>query len=681
MSRSVARCAAGGLLVATLAGALLSIASVLTSCRGHRRSPPPPPAGLLAATETGILYSIDTGTGVTARVSGLGIRGLQRIGGLAFEPLGGRLFASDTATNLLVVIDPRTWDVAILGDPGVPSVEALAWDPRTARLLGVSGQTLLAIDTVTGQASPIGTTGVANIYSLAFDPGSGALYGHVYAGDTLLEINAATGAARAIGRTGYDAVLALTFDPRSGRLLAVDSRVDALLSIDPTTAAVTRIGSVGFGTVAGLALALDTGTLFGFDIDACEIITIDPATGLGTRAATLGTRNLEGLAFDPGAGVLYAVRSDPSRIVRVDRSTGVVTHTIPLAFRMVRSIEYDPGRGRLYAIELDANQLLAIDPTNGSVRAIGTLNLISVEGLAFDPAADRLYGGDRLTGQLVEIDLATAATRPIAALGSLANVGMMFHASTRSILSLDAPRIAAIDPVTGSSTTLGVLPVVGLTGLAPGPDPDFVYGVGDNQLVEIDLRTFAMRAVGALGSSRLQGLALDPPTGRLRGGDSVLGLVSVDPATGEMTAIAGAPRATTGLTYDASSAILYEVVQEGGLPSRYNLYAMDWPGTTRRLVGTLGFNVSGVTHVPGRAELLAVADDRLLTIDPATARVQSVLVMSEPLRSIAWEPTSGSLFGVATTSSLLLRVDPLTGGLSSSGVRVPYGVRAMSRRY
>lgn len=210
----------------------------------------PAAAALLGtAPDTSELIQIDpnTGAGTVIGSTGFGI-----IDGLAFDPLTGTLYGSDSTNFLLLTLDPATGARTVIGSLGDP-VFGLAFDPNTNTLYGSNVGTgdLIIIDPATAATVSVGAMG-ANVSGLAFDPNGNILYGTD--GAQLLTLDTATGAATLVGLLNNFGAEGLAFDPFTNTLYGVgpDITQAVLFTIDPNTAVETVIGPTGFFGVFGM---------------------------------------------------------------------------------------------------------------------------------------------------------------------------------------------------------------------------------------------------------------------------------------------------------------------------------------------------------------------------------------------------------------------------------------------
>jgi hypothetical protein len=168
----------------------------------------------------GQLVDLFTCTPVAAMVStsDLAFTGLEFVDGTLY----GAAIPFSQEPSQLMILDPETGSVTLIGTTGQGPISGLAWDPLTAIMYGITGgastygpSKLVTIDLVTGWATVVGDTGVMSFGSLAFGP-DGMLYagGSNRDGGNLYRIDTADGSATLVGPTGFEGVTGLTLVTR-----------------------------------------------------------------------------------------------------------------------------------------------------------------------------------------------------------------------------------------------------------------------------------------------------------------------------------------------------------------------------------------------------------------------------------------------------------------------------------
>ena len=156
---------------------------------------------------------------------------------------------------------------------------------------------LLLLDPCTGALTVLGDTGVGNLCGISWGPG-GLLFGLDNEGDQLVLLNPLTGAGAPIGSLGFDlGTCGLSWDCVSGMLIGVDGGTGSLFAIDPATG--------GTATLRDVALAVGVGGAEFDPRDQTLILTegtglavVDLVSGAATWRGDFGvTGNWDDLAF------------------------------------------------------------------------------------------------------------------------------------------------------------------------------------------------------------------------------------------------------------------------------------------------------------------------------------------------------------------------------------------------
>ena len=226
---------------------------------------PDPPEPDLLPLPSGRLFGSDASADELIAISpengssdSLGETALPSLNGLAFDVNSDTLYGIDVATNSLITVNAATGQLTLVGPIGVnfPNTAGLAYDPVNNILYATSNGSaanLYIIDTLTGNASSVGPLGI-NIPGLAFDPTTATLYGVSGQTDSLYTVNTSTGESTLIGELGIStSFCGLAYDSASGELFLSDTGSDALYSINRSSGSATFVGELEFPQVNGLA--------------------------------------------------------------------------------------------------------------------------------------------------------------------------------------------------------------------------------------------------------------------------------------------------------------------------------------------------------------------------------------------------------------------------------------------
>jgi len=255
----------------------------------------------------------------------------------------------------------------------------------------------------------------------------------------------------------------------------------------PAIPTATPVPTIGRPTQSIMLTGGSTGGLYGLSprLDGRHLVAIDPATGNETTVGILPLYDINAFisTLDPVNHRYFYVGLDGSRASRlyvVDTATGDLVEN-PVVAEGLHHIEFDVSTGTLYGLSprSDGRHLVAIDPATGSETTVGVLPLYGIKGgvstldsighryfyVGLDGSrAYRLYVVDTATGDLVE--------NPVVAEGLHhieydVSTGTLYGLSPRS----DGRYLVAIDPATGSETTVGVLPLYDIKAAVSTLDP------------------------------------------------------------------------------------------------------------------------------------------------------------------------------------------------------------------
>lgn len=218
------------------------------------------PASGASNTLVSGLYTVNLGTGVATFAAPLRLGGIRSVGitGLAVHPATGRFYGvtsplSPNNPRSLVVIDPATGDVAVVGEL-TQSGSDIVFDAGGTLYMWMPGSHQVAtINLHNGTVTPLGRAGAADaLGGLAVDAQGVAYVTPTGANGTLDTVNLRTGEFRTgptlVGAPFPGAITAMTFTP-SGLLLAVNSNVGSpaqarLVTINTATGQVVTIGTL-----------------------------------------------------------------------------------------------------------------------------------------------------------------------------------------------------------------------------------------------------------------------------------------------------------------------------------------------------------------------------------------------------------------------------------------------------
>lgn len=485
-------------------------------------------------------------------------------------------------------------------------------------------------------------------------------------------------ATSATATTGDDATLTITDDDAllighsrfiSGGAVAVNMGVDVH---DPGTS-LTKVGDQAIGFIAVEGAAYDeTADVLYVVSDATQDMLgmVDPATGELTQIGSIGFYEVECLAFDPTAGVLYGVDDATNTLLEIDTSTGrgtAVGALNGLGFSLVQGCAFDSTNNVLYGVHRTTNTLITIDTTTGVGTSVGNGSADFIEGLAYDPNADKLFGSndDDDTRQLVEVNRTDGTTTVVGSLDDqAAEIQALAFDSTANVLygaDVALRSLVEIADDTGEVTHLSALGVLGVDALAYDDTNGILYGVANNfgdgsALVSWDKTNGKLKSETILADTAfILGLAYGNNT--LFAYDDVSQeMVTIDPATGELTYLGDPGQQFTALDY--GNGTLYASTGN-------QLFTVDV--ATATLVGTyddLVTSVEGMAYDAANSVLYVIEDFNgtgsffLSSVDPSNADATPIGTIEMASRSIYGLAHDGTaLYGVDDARAALTRID------------------------
>ncbi|MCI0636209.1 MAG: hypothetical protein L0206_20195, partial [Actinobacteria bacterium] len=659
------------------------------------------PSGVLYAwtEDSDDLATIDLTTGaatvVGACAAGTAATGLAvDAAGRAWMKSGGTLYPVDRTTGACGA------GAALTGGAGLNNI--LTANGRSTfysadRDFGVGITELRTVDPVIGDTVSVGTNAIAELSALAFRPHplpplyatDGAGLGGGGGPSTLYRLDPRDGSViQTIGPIGFNEVVGLAFHPVTGVLYGTSNGGGGqLIRIDPKTGAGIAVGPTG-PQIPDLSFA-PSGTLYGWDEPSNDdLVTINLTTGAVTTVGNcgLGTGQL-GLAVDVTGNLRM---KSSTTLYSVDRVTGACSGSVALSApgSLHNSLAYAPG-GILYSLERQGGttEIFTIDAQTGAVRSVGTNAIATLAALAFKPVRPTsLYasdgsgdgaggGGNPSHLYLLDPDDASVVAN-LGPLGFTHAVGLDFHPVTRTLYATtnDTSNLLVVDPETGAGTAVGVH-------AGQLPDIDFapsgiLYGWDEStdDLVRIDLGTGALTTIGDCAQFTANtALAIDEEGTAYMKSRSLDRLVTVDRVTGACTTLI----ALSALTHNALAfddrGRLYTLERSGGTAE---LHTIDIATGVLSSIGTndLG-TLSALAFRPHPHPVLYAADGssgNASTLYRLDARNASILQTVGPIGfsevvGLAFQPSTGALYGNENTTDQLLTIDRNTGAGTAVG--------------
>lgn|GEM_PF-2433976 len=596
---------------------------------------------------------------------------------LAFDPNTNTLYGADAQRDELIAIDVLTGAAYTIGPIGFTNVQAIAFAPDTGVLYGVNSLTtdeqLITIDVATGAGHLVRSLPAGNITGMTYK--NGRLYAYDSLSDEIVSFSVGGFMFVVSGQVGfqYSALRNLTFDEIRGTLLATAD--DDLIEIESNGAGVPLL-SLDIPALTGLAFDPNTNTLYG--AGASRLYKLTTSTAPETQRLSLGFSSMSGLAYDPNTKSLYAVNDKIDQLVHIDPITGLGTAIGPVGFDEVCSLAFDPITNVLFGTDADTDHLLTIDTGTGDATSVGPLGFASVCALAFDPQSGTLYGADAATGVLLVIDTAKGAGALVGSLDSYEMDGLAFDDAAGMLYGLSESNRETyrIDPATASVTRVGGVGFFQTKALAYAPNEDVLYGTSRYSLLTIDRDSGAGTTVGILPLDRIQGMAFDHNTGTVYAADELLRrLTSIDAATGSATFLRtyGFPY-LAALTFDTKRDLLY-----GSTGS--TLVSMEPSTGVDRTIGPFGTNVGALSYDEITDKLYGTTfnTNELVEVNKTTGDIAPIgSVGFGAVDELAFDPGAGQLYGVDLATDQLLSIDTTSGAASPIGMTSLFHVRGLA---
>ena len=245
--------------------------------------------------------------------------------------------------------------------------------------------------------------------------------------------------------------------PRASRFAALSVVTTCALMLAHCALAQTATLKAPLAAQAPIAVAGGMGRFDLLEVDAANhrllvphggnqsLDVFDLSTGLLIKQIPTGGAN--GVAIDARDGKYYVGAGDANAVIVIDSQTLAVVKAIPLG-APVDAMAFDSKRGIVYAGHDDGTEIWAIDAATD--KLVGTINVPEApEIVEYDPQIDRVY---------------------------------------QNIKS--APLMLVINPQTRAiEARVNTSPANAPHGLAIDFARDYLFTVGDGNLVEVDLKT------------------------------------------------------------------------------------------------------------------------------------------------------------------------------------------------
>lgn len=224
--------------------------------------------------------------------------------------------------------------------------------------VGIGNDTLFSIETQTGISTAVGRLGGGyySIEGLAYDSTTDRLLGVSDSNGGLYAINRSSGAASMVGQTGVSVLFAgLDYDPNSRKLYMTSTAFSyqgmatcSLYTVDPITGAARKVRDISWGiALDSLAFDPNSSTLYTIellhDYNCNGLYSIDTQTGALTFVDYLQTMPIiySGAAFDPASNLLYWTDAGRGALYARNMTSGQVSYVCAVPYE-TRSLALVP---------------------------------------------------------------------------------------------------------------------------------------------------------------------------------------------------------------------------------------------------------------------------------------------------------------------------------------------------
>ncbi len=231
-------------------------------------------------------------------------------------------------------------------------------------------------------------------------------------------------------------------------------------------------GASRAGAGATIALASDGFNFFTLDVqDPASLTVIGSSQGAVFRLAFVDGN------FDRAFGLAqpYAVSPDLLATIRLSDAAITPIGTAGSQNGDWTGFKQDPVSGELYVASgcPSSSTLYTIDRNTAALHVIGKLaGIPCAAAIAIDVHGD-MYAIDAISDELFAIDKSSLGVTPIGPVGfDVGEVDMDFARADGALYvagannSTDRVELREVDPQSGASTLVGVMPVAGITGFA-----------------------------------------------------------------------------------------------------------------------------------------------------------------------------------------------------------------------
>jgi len=259
-------------------------------------------------------------------------------------------------------------------------------------------------------------------------------------------------------------------------------------------------GSCVRGLIVALTLASVPAMLAAQQLvsaNGLDIVSIDPVTGSMTVLGRPARRPCcDGVSpYDLAGRRLFYFSAPPlastDRLVTFNVATRIASETVVQGV-VPYFAEYDPASGRVLVPSDNLTDLLSIEPTTGTAVIVGPLPLpvtaLSQGESTYDAAGRRLFylgitRSDPSTPRLATFNVVAGTGSEVPVSGPVFGF-IEYDMATRRVLASRGPELISIDPATGASSVIGLLPVRASLGSTYDPVNRRLFYLGDSTSAE-----------------------------------------------------------------------------------------------------------------------------------------------------------------------------------------------------
>jgi DNA-binding beta-propeller fold protein YncE len=491
------------------------------------------------------------------------VTNLSNASALVYDPGNGDLYATLSATDSVIVVDPSTGSLVGSPIPVGTSPGAMAFDPNTNQLfVANSGSSnLTVVDTLEDKVSIASLSVGTDPSSLAYDPMDALVF--VANGESkwisVINVSNPTVPLQEI-KLVFGPAIYLAYSERTDTVAAaVPSSNYATIIGASQQAAITQVAQVGLGVATAVASLNGTEFVFG-NASGSDLVVLNSTTGVPIGSSIPVQPNATELLVDPTNGITYCWGSIDRILQSLDLSqTGsrVLTET---DFPNLSSLNSSPGAAAVYALAQSDSLVYLLNHTDLAVQSRPILSSSLPLSVASDPANLVFF-----VGTTVGLTVYNATTQElIKTLSGLSgNCSRLILDSSNNLLWLSNSLLGV---VAVNLTTLRVVISTGLVvpssvtqGIAVDPTDSEVFVLASSSTVTVlNAATGDVMASGINVGTNVTSVVFDPADDQVyAAGDSVEFVNGTTLAVDGSVSPFGGGHRVLAEAYDASREAVY----------------------------------------------------------------------------------------------------------------------------